>query len=376
MSIGAEKAARSSGYLSTLDGWRACAVFSVIAYHDRPHQFGMFSDKWLHEQGFLGVDLFFAISGLLICSRILDDENKLGRISLTDFYIRRTFRIVPAMVGYLAIIAFLGSSQLISVNAFAWTASLLFFLNYLVALRHVDVGTTFVAHFWSLAVEEHFYLVLPSVLKFLPARRLAVLGYLSAGFLIWSLVHTIYTKSDALRDYADHRTDLRIFELFFPALIAVLVKNQYFRNYLVRYLRPWATLIALVGVCMLAFRFSHTLVYRVAVPIGFPFVILSTVLHPQSIVGRALELPPLRAIGRISFSIYLWQQLFFIGESPLSPGLLGILQSNPWNLIATLTAATLSYYLLEKPMMRLGHRIAPPATPGHRDLATRETLNA
>jgi peptidoglycan/LPS O-acetylase OafA/YrhL len=113
---------------------------------------------------------------------------------------------------------------------------------------------------------------------------------------------------------------------------------------------------------------KHPYFPLLALQLGFPFLLISTVLHPQSVAGRLLEWKPLRGIGRISYSLYLWQQLFFIGDHVAATGTLHYLQHGPWNLIATFTLATASYFLLEKPTIRLGHRFAPPATPGHKDL--------
>src|SRR5438309_1226291 len=89
--------------IPSLDGWRAIAVFSVIAYHDQVHHIGILSNSLWHEYGRLGVDLFFAISGMLICTRLLEEEAALGQISLKGFYIRRFFRILPPAFAYLAL---------------------------------------------------------------------------------------------------------------------------------------------------------------------------------------------------------------------------------------------------------------------------------
>jgi len=106
----------------------------------------------------------------------------------------------------------------------------------------------------------------------------------------------------------------------------------------------------------------------VIVPLVAPLLLLSTVLHPHTVAGRVLEWAPLRALGRISYGIYLWQQLFYNGYYPYANGFLHHLQTRPWNLVSTLICATASYWLLERPLIRLGHRIAAPATPGHSDL--------
>jgi peptidoglycan/LPS O-acetylase OafA/YrhL len=86
------------GYLPTLDGWRAIAVLCVILFHDSLHSYGVLSTAWFHEHGSFGVDIFFGISGLLICSRLLEEEDKYGRISLRRFYVRRAFRILPPLL--------------------------------------------------------------------------------------------------------------------------------------------------------------------------------------------------------------------------------------------------------------------------------------
>ena len=106
-------------------------------------------------------------------------------------------------------------------------------------------------------------------------------------------------------------------------------------------------------------------VTRLAEVYLIPLVLLGTVLSPHQIIARFLELGLFRWIGRLSYSLYLWQQMFFSGHyyKPL-----GIWQSLPLNWIMLLGCAAASYYWIERPMMRLGHRLAPPATPGRAEL--------
>src|SRR5580698_4073479 len=98
----AASSSRPSGYLPTLDGWRTIAILSVMFCHDSVHRLGPISTAWLHEHGNLGVDVFFAISGFLICSRLIIEEDTQGVISRRNFYIRRAFRILPAAAVFLA----------------------------------------------------------------------------------------------------------------------------------------------------------------------------------------------------------------------------------------------------------------------------------
>ncbi|HLI77406.1 MAG TPA: hypothetical protein VKV02_10715, partial [Acidobacteriaceae bacterium] len=107
------------------------------------------------------------------------------------------------------------------------------------------------------------------------------------------------------------------------------------------------------------------------------FWIVATVLHPRSWTTRFLEVKVLRYVGRLSYSLYLWHILFFITSDPVTrvtnPALL-FLASRPSRYLATAAVALLSYYWIEKPLIRLGHRLAPPATPGHADLDTTTTV--
>ncbi|HME06661.1 MAG TPA: hypothetical protein VKG25_06405 [Bryobacteraceae bacterium] len=111
---------------------------------------------------------------------------------------------------------------------------------------------------------------------------------------------------------------------------------------------------------------------KLAEPILIPLVLLGTVLY-SGIASRVLELPPIRWVGRLSYSLYLWQQLFFTGHY-FAP--LGVWQKLPLNWVLLFGCAAASYYWIERPLMRLGHRFAPPATPGRTDLAENEPAPA
>ena len=130
-----------------------------------------------------------------------------------------------------------------------------------------------------------------------------------------------------------------------------------------RWLRgpAWAAVLAVVVVTSLwgpadwKVRQLETVVARVLMPA----LIVGTVLHPRGVVGRMLEAWPLKALGWISYSLYLWQQLFVYSE-PGRPAWLGRVQSGPWAIPLALACAAASYWLLERPMVRLGHRLTRP----------------
>jgi peptidoglycan/LPS O-acetylase OafA/YrhL len=106
-----------------------------------------------------------------------------------------------------------------------------------------------------------------------------------------------------------------------------------------------------------------------------PLVIVGTVVRPKGIPGRILEFPPIRWVGRLSYSLYLWQQLFLVTNAERAERM-GSLQSFPINIVCVLAIATASYYLVERPLIKIGHRLAKPVTPGRPDLRETPTIPA
>lgn len=351
-------------YLPTLDGWRAIAVLSVIASHDKVRHIGPVSDSFLHANGGLGVDVFFAISGLLICSRLLEEEERTGVISIKGFYLRRAFRILPPFLLCLGTFGVLGMAHVIQIGWTPWVTSLCFVQNYYLALIRSVSASWYTDHFWSLSIEEHFYLLLPAVLVLSRRKRVALLAGLTAVSLICPVFvfsHASWWRSMG-SGYAGYRTEMRIHALLFPALLAVLLQNPRFRSLCERMLiySPFPVLVVMLILFQVLPAIGLGSLVLLIVPCGFPFLILGTTLHPANLFSRALEWAPLRFLGRISYSVYLWQQLFFTGEHRALPavGWLGYMQDRPWSLIPVLAIATTSYFVLEKPCMRLGRRLA------------------
>lgn len=383
-----------SGYLPTLDGWRALAIGLVFFNHASfvPH-FKLL--KILHDYGELGVDVFFAISGLLICSRLLEEERANGRISLCGFYIRRSFRIFPAAYTYLLVLAGLAIFRFVPMDWPAWSSALVFLRNYFTCFVRDTAVNRFTGHFWSLAIEEHFYLLLPSLLVLFPRRRKLVLGVLTVLAFAWLVVYLHITPSPQRSIFWERRTDLHIASLLFPAWLALYLPSERARARLAKCLQPKFVVLLLALALLTHFIKKHafpghpvvpqtvnaplnpeTFVIprggsaswmNFVIPILFPFLILATMLNPGSWFSRPLEWLPFRFVGRISYSLYLWQQLFWVHPYHRWP--IGCVETPVIGMALALSAALASYFFIEKPLIRLGHRLAPPATPGHRDLA-------
>jgi peptidoglycan/LPS O-acetylase OafA/YrhL len=165
--------APKTGYLPTLDGWRAIAIVGVLLDHGVGYSPLRHFPKIVafSRTGPNGVSLFFAISGFLICSRLLEEWRAFGQVSLRGFYIRRACRILPPAMFYLVVIAILSLCGLIIVSPGEWWSCVFFFRNYLPESWISRGWGGYTVHYWSLAVEEHFYLLWPAALVLLGKVR-------------------------------------------------------------------------------------------------------------------------------------------------------------------------------------------------------------
>ena len=375
----------NTGYIPSLDGWRCVAILGVLMTHDQPWGIGRFSNAAWKGYGGWGVYLFFAISGFLICTRILEDEVRLGSFRLKAFYVRRFFRIQPAAWVYLAAIALLIALGIDHDSWSSWRGAMLLYTNFLHNANDPTADGYFTTHFWTLAVEEHFYLLLSLLLFFVKRRRVAMFtGVFLAVVLLKRWIYASGFYDDATMS---RQTQMMIGFLLFPALLALLLQDKRVKVLATRWLRPWVAYLATMAVMVLfglrefgRHGMLHPLTHPVdtmnTVLFGFAFWVVATSLHPRSWSTRLLELAPIRFVGRLSYSIYLWHVLLFTTQAGVSWRPLLLLSERPWRYLATIALSLLSYYLVEKPMIRLGHRIAPPATPGHADLFVAEDADA
>ena len=369
-----------TGYLPSLDGWRAVAILGVMMTHDLPWTIGSHSNASFKGMGGFGVYLFFAISGFLITTRILEEEEGNGFFNIRFFYIRRLFRIQPAAWVYLAAIAGLTALGICHERVQNLLGGLLQYQNFLFRVSDRTGRAAFTGHFWTLAVEEHFYVILSLLLYFVRRRRTAVFASVLALLWMgqrWAASHGYYSS-----DVSERRTYWCLQYLMLPAMLAVLLRMPKVKAAVGRLLTPLAafglTLLLMVAMHVErtgTIRGVHTLAFLVqeaqSLIFGFSLSVIATATHPRSWSTRFLELPPMRFVGRLSYSLYLWHILFFVPVHEevgiTSPALL-FLSGRPYKYLATAALALLSYYLVEKPLIRYGHRIAPPMTPGHRDL--------
>ena len=290
----------SRTYRPDIDGLRAVAVLAVMLYHSGNTPF---------SGGYVGVDVFFVISGFLITGLVVHDIQS-GRFSLAVFYERRIRRIFPAFFT-VAIAAGLAGAWLYDAKTFSdlWvsiaaaTASVANLLFYSQA-GYFDGPSLLkpLLHTWSLSVEEQFYLVLPLTLFFIYkyARRwlTPILSLLLLGSLGWS-IYTVQVERDA----AFYMAWLRAWELLAGALVSLRPVR----------LKPWLqNLLAAAGLLAIL---AASLLYTDATlfpglsalaPVLGTVLIINCGMDGGSLVGKFLSLPPLVWIGKLSYSLYLW----------------------------------------------------------------------
>lgn len=347
---------RSQGYIPTLDGWRALSIAAVMLFHLPTLTFGGWPLRAVQSRGALGVQVFFVISGLLICTRLLREEERFGKISLSGFYKRRLLRIQPAAILYLLTLLVLAAIHWIPLGMSAWWSALFAWRSYYPKHLWEIPGVTYTNHFWSLAVEEHFYLIIPAVLVFIPRRRRwwALVGIYLLSF-VWARMATHWHLTD-------NRTDVSFELLMLPSLLAIAFYQKKELRAAINGPRVFALVLLICAMLMVSFRWLHGTATGLMFQTLFVCCVFGTSMAPSSQASRILELAPFRFIGRISYSLYLWQQLFCINPvGDRTSAVMARLQAPPVNIFAAFCCALLSYYLVERPFIRLAH--VPSAAP-------------
>ena len=347
-------------YRPALDGLRAIAVTGVLIFHLNP--------QWL-KGGWLGVDLFFVLSGFLITTLLIREQNRTGQINFPAFWLARMRRLLPALITTLFAVIAVGWFLTTEARRQAVAYDVLAALGYVANWRFIFGDESYfstlslpspVRHTWSLSIEEQFYVGFPLImglLGWITTRRfvhtivLATLALISA-----TLMSLLYEPgTDPVRVYFG--TDTRAFELLIGAIGAFVFRRQSFGGF-----KRFSWLIQILGCLGLAMVILGFIFVSEASP--FPYygglvllsiaglgAILAAASSPDSIFGRVLGFGPLRWLGLISYPLYLWHWpvILFVDSQMLGlrGGYLAIAQA-----MISILLAWATYTLIEGPIRK------------------------
>lgn len=364
--------------LPSLDGWRALSITLVLGAHTAlTAGFPERLVKPFHYlfDGHLGVRFFFVVSGLLITWLMLGEERKTQKVNLRHFYARRALRILPVYLAFLMVAGVIQYFTTCDHDLTTWIANLTFTRDFFPG------GNSLSNHFWSLAVEEQFYLIWPFLFVSLaPAVRTRVMPFIVAGSILVAFTNRClwqFPFSDApLWKNVFHEwsffNNVDSLAIGCMAAIWLAVDERGLRSFLTSRRR----LVVAVSLLMLVEPYAmHWVTDRAWMPeslkplgwaawaglgrtfqsFGFVALALQSIMLPSWGLYRCLNWRPVAALGVLSYSIYVWQNIFC--ARPAKFGL-----TDPWWmtyplwLVPAFAAAVLSYHFLEKPFFKLRYR--------------------
>jgi peptidoglycan/LPS O-acetylase OafA/YrhL len=339
-------------YRSDIDGLRALAVLSVILFH--------INSSWI-PGGFLGVDIFFVISGYLITLILTKEIDSTDTISISNFYKRRVKRIIPALLFVLIptlIVGFLlfapnDFASLLKSNIWAFfsAANIYFFSSIDTGYFARGSDELPLLHLWSLGVEEQFYILWPFIVLFLLkyihsiTKRIVIISSIFIASLILAQLTIVNNHS-----FAYYMLPTRAWELLSGATVALLVHNNFRRKDMTNEIMATIGFVTII----LSFIFvskSDSVPGLAALPtiLGTSLLILSGISY-HTYIGRILSFKLFVAIGLVSYSAYLWHWpiLAFLRYSMVEINLYNALLI----LALTFIFATISYFFIETPLRK------------------------
>jgi peptidoglycan/LPS O-acetylase OafA/YrhL len=343
-------------YFPAFDGLRGLGILAVMFSHgvDSMLRTGWFADNFLFQmfkkRADLAIEMFFLLSGFLVTQKLLQEREKYGRFSVKKFYLRRVVRLMPVLWMYLPVIAIFSQLDWIENSLTGVWASLFYVRNYWPA------KDWYTGHFWSLSIEEHFYLFWPMLFLFSLKLKRPYLGVLAtiAIFMVWRVLYydlrILFFEIPGVK--AIFRTDIRVSTILLGCALAILYQSPNFRAQLSKYL-PWPVYVASVLVAILTTGLHHLWIPLMIALVPFVFY---PMMNPHSWAGKILETRWLKWFGTMCYSLYIWQQLFLVQGMKVQESSLLWFQRFPQNFVFAFLVGIASYYFIEEYFRKRGYR--------------------
>jgi peptidoglycan/LPS O-acetylase OafA/YrhL len=326
-----------------LDGLRAISILLVMLSH---------SGLQNVVPGVFGVTIFFFISGFLITSLLVAEHKATNTVSIKRFYLRRILRLYPPLLTYVIVISAIWAVRGFSIDFIGLFGALFYFANYLYAIwpEHVVV---YGAHLWSLSVEEHFYLFFPLLFVLGIGRNSTALCLL---ILVATAVRVIGTHFGATETYTSVATECRYDTILTGCLTAIAVNSP--GSYrLIRFAAH--PIVVIIALCVILSTFvvrdpTFRQTFRFTIQnIALVPLVLSAVFTSRYLTAKAiLNWKPVKWIGVLSYSLYLWHFTLFDFAKAGLDGAPAVVQYSIGWLLAFCVAIAI-YFLVERPLFRL-----------------------
>ena len=341
--------------IPSLNGLRALSILCVLTSHVLSRNLGL--DK--APAGQLGVTIFFVISGFLITLLLLNEEQNNGKISLRNFYIRRVIRIFPVYYLYLGVCGILAIMHVFSFSLLSWISSLTY-------SKYFFTTEWETAHFWSLSIEEYFYLAWPLVFKYLGRYRKLF------AMLIIVAVPLVRFTTDIVPLHLFTRAD----GIMWGCLLAIYYEPvmQFLNKQKKLYLTlPFILIMGCIGLKTVLNIFHWEIPehfieaffgsFGTITIVSIAFIMVISINFENNAWFTILNLPFINYLGVLSYSLYIWQQMFFSTH-------LGWFSGFPQNLALIFIVANISYYGVEKPLLKLKDKFHTKRSGGSKRLAS------
>jgi len=339
------------GYRPSLDGLRGIAITCVFIHH---------LDVGLTLGG-LGVDIFFVLSGFLITTLLLEEYREQGRIDFKQFYLRRAFRLLPALFCFLGAMVIYAAIALPSEVARETVRFAIFAVFYVTnwIFAFFVVSSPLLGHLWSLAIEEQFYFLWPITLSVLLRSRLSrrsILILVTVLIVIVCVHRTALVWSGARLERIYDGTDTRADSILIGCVVAMLVTWG-----MIRLNRIAVKVCGLLSIAVIAayllnlYGIPGKSIYTVGLTVfglASGLLIVQAMSAPSGLIQKVLEHRLLVFIGKLSYSLYLWH--LFAVKLAASFGVMRI----PFAVLFAMSLACTSYYLIERPFLKFKARLS------------------
>lgn len=338
-----------SNYYYSLNGFRGISIILVVFYHLQ------LSDNYFYTtifNGGLGVNIFFVISGFLITSLCLKEKEVTGDLSLKKFYIRRFLRIFPLAYLYIGVVFLLNHFYSLNISWIQFLGSALYLMNFSYSRNH-DF-TYYFSHYWSLSVEEQFYLLFPFILKISrDAFYYIIISIVFALPLLCTVQQFVPFLNNGivygLTHYCIKFQSIAVGCLFSLIAIKGTLNLGWLKQ--TKVAGNIGAIILMFGLQFNEFYTLTSLYTNLVISLITGYLIISNIIPANDLIFKALNNKLISFIGTLSYGIYIWQQLF-TGRDGKMP-----FNMYPYNVLGLIIIPLLSYYLYERYFLKLKSKL-------------------